>query len=817
MRIDRWLEDLLGDVRYALRAFRRSPGFTLAAVLSLALGIGATSAIVTALEGTLWRPLAVEDPDSLVTVSAQSSKIVRQLQDARIFADVATRISDGLSFQYDGRAERITAEAVSSNYFTTLGVKPILGDAFSSAVRRGEWAPEAVLSYSFWIRRFGGDPHVIGRTIRLNTIAFTVVGVSPSGFTGMIRGTDPELRIPVMPMGRTLSEIRLVGNGGLDCPACMYTSSMVFARLGPGTTLAQAEAAADVVFQQYRQTLPVQETRREGARRLTLAPGRLGWDGQTQQFRQTLYVLLVLAATVLVIACVNVANLLLSRATARTRELAIRLSIGAGRMRLMRQMLVESLLLALMGGAAGLAIASWSAGVISLFMPQGHISLVIDLRPDDRVWAFTLAVSVLTSVCFGLVPALHATRTDLTSALKADSAGSGGARHSARIRQALVVSQVAFSVVLLIATGVFIRTLADMRPEGYQTNPSRVLLFTIKPQQEVYTQARKLTLGAELLRRLSDVPGIQSAAFAENGPMGSRRSSTTIEVPGAQPIDTQVDWVTPGYFETVGIPRLAGRDFTARDRQGAPFVVIVNQAFARAFFGGDDVLGRSIRLPRGREQSWHEIVGIVADLQYYDVYRPPKPTAWFAFQGAEDMYMPTLHVRTADADLAGVTAAIWRELDRLDTGFPIFNVKTLGVRIDESLARERMIANIATAFGIVALTLATVGLYGILAYSVVRRRREIGIRLALGSTSRAIVTSITIDALRLVAIGSIAGLVMAFSGTRLIASYLANVSPITVPVLAACGAAMLLIAVIAACIPALRACRVDPLTALRPD
>jgi predicted permease len=810
----RWLEDLVADLRYALRTFRRSPGFTLTAVLSLALGIGATSAIVTALEATLWRPLPVEDPDSLVTIGILPPPAVRQLQDARIFTDVATRMGDGLSFQYDDRAERILAEAVSPNFFTVLGVKPILGDAFSAGVRRGEWAPEAVLSYSFWSRRFGGDPSVIGRTIRLNTAVFTVVGVSPPGFFGMIRGEDPDLRIPVMPEGRTSNEIRLI-NGG-NCATCRYAGWMVFARLAPGTTLARAEAAADAQFQQYRRTLLAARGSLDGPRRVTLEPGRLGWSGQMQRFRPTLYVLLVLAATVLLIACVNVANLLLARATARARELAVRLSIGAGRLRLVRQMLAESLLLSLMGGAVGMAIASWSAGLLSLFVPQGHVTLVIDLRPDNRVWLFTLAVSVLTSVCFGLMPALQATRTDIASTLKTDSAGSAGARHSARVRQVLVVSQVAFSVVLLIATGIFVRTLADMRPEGYQGNPGRVLLFTIKPQQETYTQERKLTLGAELLRRLSEVPGIQSAALAENGPMGSRSSSNNFEVPGAQPLEVQVDWVTPGYFETVGIPRVAGRDFTLNDKQGAPPVAIVNQAFARAVLGGGDVLGKTVRYWRGQQRTV-EIVGVVADLQYYDVHRPPRPTVWFAFQGEDDMYMPTLHVRAASADLASVNAAIRREFDRVDKGFPIFNVKTLGVRIDESLARERMIANIATAFGIVALTLTAVGLYGILAYSVVRRRREIGIRIALGSNSRAIVTSVAFEALRLVAIGSVVGIVMAAYGTKVVTHYLVNVSPMSASVLAACAATMLIVTLIAACVPALRACRVDVLTALRPE
>jgi predicted permease len=822
----RWFEDLVADLRYALRTFRRSPGFTLTAVLSLALGIGATSAIVTALDELLWRPLPVTDPQSLVTLAIQRTTgtgntavpgpLVQELRDARVFADVATRTSDGLSFEYDDRAERVVAEAVSPNYFTMLGVRPILGELFSAEVRRGEWAPEAVLGHAFWLRRFGGDPTVIGRTIRLNTVPFTIVGVSPPGFVGVIRGTDLDLRLPVMPPGRTVPEIALIGNAG-TCASCMFSLWNAFARLAPGTTLAQAQSAADAQLQGFLRRYPGQGSRDTTPRRLVLEPGRQGWTDRTRVLRPTLYVLLVLAAMVLMIACVNVASLLMARATARARELAVRLSIGAGRLRLIRQMLAESLLLSLLGGIVGMGIAYWSGGLLAMFLPQGHISLVVDFHPDRRALIFTFALSVLTSVGFGLLPAFHATRAQLATVLKEGTAGSAGARHGARVRHMLVVAQVAFSVVLLIATGVFVRTLADLRPNDFTASPGRVLLFTIKPQVEIYTQERKLALAAELRRRLSETPGVAAVAFAENGPFGSRSSSDVFQIPGGGGLDADADAVTPGFFETVGIARVAGRDFTVHDKRGSPLVVIVNRSFARAMFGTDDVVGRSVRYAREADRRVFEIVGVVADARYYDVHAPARPGLWYAFQGDGTMYMPTLHVRAATADTASVYTAVRREFDRIDKGFPVFNIKTLGMRIDDSLARERMIANIASAFGVVALTLAAVGLYGILAYSVVRRRREIGIRIALGSSARAIVRRVAIEALRPVVIGSVAGGLLAIAGSKLLARYLTDVSPADGPVFAACAAAMLIVALIAACVPAWRACRVDPLTALRPE
>ncbi|HEY7055501.1 MAG TPA: ABC transporter permease [Vicinamibacterales bacterium] len=802
----RWLEDAVADCRYAVRSFRRSPGFVITAVLSLALGIGATSAIFTALDAVLWRPLPIADPDSVVLLSAVPGGLIPRLRETGLFSGVIAMRADGLSFTYGDRAERIVGEAVSPTYFTVLGVRPLLGQGFSSGVQQGDWAAEVVLSYGFWTRRFGADPAVIGRTIRLNTVAFTIVGVSPPGFTGLTRGSDFELRVPQLPTGRKLPQMRLISTDGWVGAA---------ARLATGVNRAQAEDAATTRLREFLQTTPDQRLREEsGLRSVQVRPGGRGSAEMVRPFYATLYVLLTLVAAVLLIACTNVANLLLARATARRRELAVRLSIGAGRVRLIRQMLVESLLLSLMGAVVALGVAGWSSGVLPLFVPQGHISIVLDLALNRRVLVFTLALSTLTAFAFGLLPALQATRGDLASALKADSTGAAGAPHESRTRRLLVMSQVAFSIVLLIATGQFVRTLFDLNPADYQVDPSRVLLFTMKPQPEIYTPARKLVVAGELLRRISQLPGVQSAALAERGPLGSLNESRMVQGAG-RAVEAQPDWVSPGFFNTIGLTREAGRDFSADDRPGSPYVAIVNRSLGRALFDDEDPIGRTLQLRNDRLHRVFTIVGVVRDTHYADLHRLPEPTAWFTFQADDDLYMPTLLVRGRTVDTASLIAAVRREFDQVDPGFPVFNIKTFEARINDALGRERMIANISAVFGSLALLLAAIGIYGVLAYSVVRRRREIGIRVALGSTAGSIIMLVAREGLLLAAAGITGGIAIALPGARVLAHYLPGMSSVDLAIVLWCVGLMFVVAAAALCVPTVRACRVDPLTALR--
>ena len=500
----------------------------------------------------------------------------------------------------------------------------------------------------------------------------------------------------------------------------------------------------DAQFQAFLRATPAQEFGGAGLRHLQVTRIARGYDEYVHSFRTPLYVLLILVAAVLLIACSNVASMLLARATARAREFAIRASIGAGRSRLIRQMLAECIVLSIAGGALGIAVANWAAGVLFHFLPQGHVRIAVDLYPDARALLFTFALSLLTGLLFGLAPAVAATRGSLAGALKSDSAASARAGNGARARKVLVASQVAFSMALLIAAGIFVRTVSDLQPADFGT-PCRILLFTLKPQQEIYSDDRKRALVAELIRRVSAVRGVESAALAENGPLGSRTDDTEIHAPVHNPIQADLDCVTPGFFETVGIRRVAGRDFTRADKPGSPPVAIVNQALGRALFPNRNPLGETIKIPRGEAAGDYRIAGVVADTRYYEVRKAPEPVVWLSM-GQIPPYMPTLHVRTAALGAAGVIAAIRREFDLLDTGFPVFNIKTMTGRIEDSLASERMVANLSGAFGILALVLAAVGLYGVLAYSVSRRTRDIGIRMALGASSGSVLYMIAREA-----------------------------------------------------------------------
>jgi predicted permease len=376
------------------------------------------------------------------------------------------------------------------------------------------------------------------------------------------------------------------------------------------------------------------------------------------------------------------------------------------------------------------------------------------------------------------------------------------------------MSQVSFSIVLLTATGQFVRTLFDLHPSDYQVDPSRVLLFTMKPQQEIYSPARKLVIARELLRRVSELTAVESAALAERGPLGSLNEARMVQG-GGRTVDAQPDWVSPGFFDTIGVPRLAGRDFTTDDRPGSPYVAIVSRSLARALFDDENPLGRTLQLSNDRLHRLYTIVGVVRDTHYADVHRPPEPVAWFTFQADDDLYMPTLHVRGRAADTASLIAAVRGKFDQVDRGFPVFNVKTLETRFNDALGRERMIANISAGFGVVALLLAAVGIYGVLAYSVVRRSREIGIRVALGSTAGSIMALVAREGLVLAAAGIMGGIAIALPGSWVLAHYLPGLSSVDLSIIFGCVGVMLVVTAAALCVPTLRACRVDPLTALR--
>jgi len=816
----RYIEDFFKDIRYAVRTMRRNPIFALTAMLSLALGIGANTAIFTAVDAVLWKPLPLDHPENLVRFVATRVKrtdltglpatLAQTLpKHSDTFDGAVSEGDDGLSFSYDGRAERVLGASVTPNYFRVLGVKTILGQPFSSGVREGQWAAEAVLSYRFWQSRFGGDPSVIGRVIHLNTYPFTIVGVSEPAFYDLTRGLDPELRIARMPDGRNLPQMQLVsGDEGFNWN--------IMARMKPGVTLARAEAVADADFQNLLTRLPPEEIKRLQVLHLRALPGDRGWPQYLESFSTPLFVLFALVGGVLLIACANVASMLLARATARRRELAVRCSVGAGRSRLIRQMLAESLLLAIAGGAVGIAASYWCGPMLLHFLPRSNITLAVDLHPDLRALLFTSALAVITGALFGMFPALHATRGDLAVTLRSDSAASIGDARSALFRKILVAGQVAFSLTVLIAAGLFVRTLHNLRPRDLGVDPNRVLQFMIKPQQEIYTDARKFTMLDELLRHISQVPGVESAALTQPTPVGMTGNGRLLEVPGGNSVQVLDADVSPAVVRTFGLKLLAGRDLTAADKPGAPLVALLNQAAARALYGNENPIGRTFQRTDGIGTATFQVAGVVEDFEFADFQKSHRPVGFFPFQRYA-AYMPVLNVRINNNDASGMFAALRRAFDEVDKGFPVFNVKTMSMQFDDTLARERMVADLAEVFGVLALVLAAVGLYGVLAYSVTRRTREIGIRMALGSATSSLVWMVVREALQLVGVGCAAGLVLALAAGRSIASYLFGVSTFDPLTLIAATGLMLAIAAVAVCAPAFRASRVDPLLALRCD
>jgi predicted permease len=811
-----WFEDVFDDLRYALRNYRRSPSFMVTALFSLALGIGANSAIFSAANAVLWRTLPVADPQTLVQMTA-----IRPNGDDRrylpvglaeewarntgVFSDVITVSGDGLSFSTEGgRAERIMGDTTSPNYFAGLGIKPILGQGFSEQVREGHWAAEVVLSYRFWQQRFGGDPNVLGRTIRLNDYPFTIVGVSPPSFYSLEVGYEPQLRLPLLPRGETISQINQAS----------ATGGQITARLKPGVGIAEAQTVVESVFQQYLHEHLDTSSAAYPWRHVRVREGSRGWQSNFTQFHEPLLVLLALAGVVLLIACTNLANMLLARATARRRELAVRTAIGAGRARLIRQMLAEAMFISLIGGALGIAVAYWAGNILFGFLPQGHNPIILNLDPDFRVVWFTVGITMLTGVLFGLVPAIQATRGQLALTLKSDSLGSHGNAVGINFRNALIVGQITFSLILIVVAGLFGRTLGNLRAGDLFNRPDKILLFTLKPQRELYSPQRIRGITANLVNRISSIQGVQSAAMAENGPLGSRTDDNKVLANGGQSYDVLLDLVDPRFFETLGIPLLAGRDFLPAESETTQPVVIVNDVFAREAFKTINPLGQEIFLQVDKQEKAFQIVGVVKSIRYYDLHVSPPPAVFLNLK-QYDPYMPTLHVRTSVTDRASVVAAVRREFDAVDTGFPIFNIKTLEDRVNDSLSRERLVTYLAATFGTLALLLAIIGLYGIVGYSVTQRTREIGIRIALGASRGRVLWLVARTALSLALAGIIAGLACGIGIARLVSDQLFGISVADPFTLAAAAGTMLVVAVLAACPPALRATRIDPLVALR--
>jgi predicted permease len=830
---------LAQDLRFAARSFRKSPVFVAVAVFSLALGIGANTAIFTLVDQLLLRLLPVKDPEQLVLFWGRgphygsnngryklSYPMYEDFRDHnQVFSGMFCRWDTNLSISSDGKTERVDGELVSGSYFPVLGVGAALGRVFTpddDKIVGGH--PYAVISYRYWISRFAADPNVIGKKILVDGYPLTIIGVSQAGFDGTDTGSSPQVRVPIMmqaQMSPTMAEYN-----GMKNRRSRWVN--VFGRLKPGVSLKQAQAELEPYFHQilameitekaFAQTAP--ETRQKFLTMwLELRPAEKGDSGLRRQFASPLLVLTAVVGLVLLIACANVANLLIARATARQKEIAVRLALGASRSRIISQLLVESLALALAGGIAGLALAAWMDKALVNFLPTGSSSITISTIPDWRILAFNLAVSLLTGIIFGLVPALQSTRPQLAGTLK-DQVGSIAGGASVGIRKALVAAQVTLSLLLLIGAGLFIRSLQNLKDLDPGFHTANLLGFAIDPPLNGYKQERSLDLYRQLRENLDSIPGVESASLAIMPVLSGNEWDSSMAVEGFQAKPTEqpdphMQFISPDYFKTMNIPMLLGRDFRMTDGRGAPEVCIVNERFARRYFKDGNALGKHIGMGGDPGTKLNiEIVGIVRDTKYesmrdeipVEVYRPYHQMPFVL-----GMYA---YVRTARQP-EQVFSSIRQVVNNLDSNLPVFEMKTIEAQMEESLITERLVATLSTGFGILATILAAIGLYGVMAYMVAQRTREIGVRMALGAASTDVVWLVMKEVLLLAGIGIAIGLPAAWGLTRMVKSQLYGIQPNDALTIVAATLGIALVALLAGYVPARRATLVDPMLALR--
>ncbi|HEV3074786.1 MAG TPA: ABC transporter permease, partial [Thermoanaerobaculia bacterium] len=906
------LETLGQDLRYALRMMRKSPGFTAVALLSMAFGVGTNCAIFSVVDALLLKPLPVAGADRLVVLQKSrhgdpqllfSYSAWRLLQQApqhaavmamtvdfpavvRLLAPQATPGATVLASRAGEALETATAQLVSGNFFSTLGVGTAVGRSFTAeedAVPGGH--PLAVISYGYWQRRFGRDPNVVGRALLVNGVAVTVIGVVRRGFQSAIADTAPDLFLPV-----TLRDlVKYEGNissDGPDLPGLSIFEQvndhwlLLLARRQPGVSAERASAALNVLFQRDKAarlvtyTKDAERDRRELMdERVLLAPAARGLSHLRGSLTQPLLILMAVSGLVLVIACANLANLLLARADRRRKEMALRLGIGAGRGRLLRQLLTESLLLAGLGGALGIAGAGWGSRLLLGLASRSAKPIPLDVGLDWRLLVFALGVALATGIGFGLAPALQATRVDLAANLK-EGAGAMGGRTAAggggaaggRLGRVLVAAQIGLSLVLLIGAGLLVRSLRNLMEVDPGVARASLVLVTINPQLLGYDANRLTALFPRLVERLEAVPGVRSASLSNLRLLSGSSWQENVVVPGYTPrpdedTDAQLRVVTPRYFETVGLPLLAGRAFRPADRQGAPKVAIVDEAMGRRFWprgvtmGSDaaaaaraaaaatastastastaataaaggaaawdpaSVLGQRFGFgPPGNSRDF-EIVGVARNVRSISLGDAPPPTAYLPAAQRPGAVMRDLEVRLAGGPegplQAGVIADLRRAIAEVEPSLPVFSVVTMGEQMERSLARERAVARLTGFFGALALLLAAIGLYGVMSYSVARRTNEIGLRMALGAPRSQVLGLVMRDTARLVAAGVAAGLVAAVATTRLAASQLFGLGAFDPPTVVTATLAMVAVALAAGFLPARRAADTDPMVALR--
>ena len=816
---------MVHDIRYALRVLLKSPAFALVAVVSLALGIGANTAIFSLLNALLLRPIPVDQPATVTSVFMTDQRNPGRLplshlnyKDLRdhnqVFSGMTAVAFTQMNWAHDNAAEQVPVQVVAGNYFSLLGAPMTSGRGFLDDEDR-KATPVAVISYGFWQRSLGGDPAIVGRPLTLNRQPFVVVGVAGQGFTGTFLGGGPSMWVPM-----SMHEIAQPGFDWYEQRRGLFL--LAYGRLKPGVSVEQASANLRTTFAQLEQAFPVDNKGRSAAA-VPLLDARLNPNGQGgAPVVQVSLILMTVVGIVLLIACANIANLLLARASKRRREIAVRLALGADRRRLIRQLLTESVVLSALGGGLGILLAYWLLAALRASDLPLPIPVNDGVSIDARVLAFTGLLSIVTGVLFGLAPAIQASRADVVPVLKNENvptaSGRRGLASMLSLRQLLVISQVALSLISLAAAGLFLRGLngASRIDTGFETRG--VLVMTYNLGRDGYTPERGQLFYDRAIERATALPGVLRAAVAQSAPLGGGILRSVF--PEGQDTTTrdrvlvQVNSITPGYFETLNIPLVRGRAFASTDAPGTPLVVVINQTMAQRFWPGEDAIGKRFKF--FGDQDYTTVIGIARDSKYNAVAEEPTP---YIYQPLKQNYTPaaTLHVRTA-GDAGGLASAVRAAMREIDPTLSVFNVRTLEEQVADSLVPMRTNVIVLAAFGALALLLASVGLYGVASYSVSQRTREIGVRMALGAQRSSVLLLVLVRGLLLVAAGIVIGGIAALVLASFVPSELVpTTNPRDPLTLVGTSAILALVAAIATYLPARRATRIDPLVALRAD